>query len=182
MDDRGLLKLMHKDLNAGMTELLNKYTGFVYAVVSVRLSGACDSSEIEDCVAETFVKFAASLDSYRPEKSGIRTYLGVIARNNALNCLRDRAAVLSVDDDFFLELPDGKNLEDEAERRLLVAEVMAEIKKLGPPDSEIIFRRYYLGQSSKDVAAELGLTAANVDTRAHRAMEKLRKIFRGDEK
>ena len=36
-------------------------------------------------------------------------------------------------------------------------------------------------QSSKDIAKAVGLTVSNVDTRTHRALNKLRKMFGGNE-
>ena len=51
---------------------------------------------------------------------------------------------------------------------------------MGHPDSDILFRKYYLGQSSKFIATKLNLTVSNVNTRAHRAVRKLRGKFGGD--
>lgn len=46
-------------------------------------------------------------------------------------------------------------------------------------DSSIIIRKYYFGESSKKIADALNLTVSNVDTRMHRALNKLRKLFGG---
>ena len=51
---------------------------------------------------------------------------------------------------------------------------------MGHPDSDIMFRKYYLGQSSKTIAEKLNMTVSNVDTRAHRAVERLRTKFKGE--
>ncbi len=37
MEDGKLLRLLHKDPNAGMEQLMNQYTGLVYAVVRGKL-------------------------------------------------------------------------------------------------------------------------------------------------
>ena len=37
MEDNKLLRLLHKDPNAGMEQLMNQYTGLVYAVVKSKL-------------------------------------------------------------------------------------------------------------------------------------------------
>lgn len=67
--------------------------------------------------------------------------------------------------------------DEELRRRVIKA-----VKDLGDPDSKIIFRKFYYGESSKEIAKALGLTVSNVDTRTHRALNKLRKMFGGDEK
>ena len=47
-------------------------------------------------------------------------------------------------------------------------------------DSSILIRKYYLGQSSKTIAEELGMSVSNVDTRTHRAIMKLRTAMGGN--
>lgn len=82
MEDNKLLRLLHKDPNAGMEQLMNQYTGLVYAVVKSKLDDSYYvSSDIEDCVADVFSKFYAELSDYDPKISSIKTYLCVIARN-----------------------------------------------------------------------------------------------------
>ena len=91
MEDTKLLRLLHKDPNAGMEQLMNQYAGLVYAVVKGRLADSLYvSSDIEDCVADTFSEFYIDLQKYDPKKSSIRSYLCVLARNNATDLLRKR--------------------------------------------------------------------------------------------
>ena len=54
------------------------------------------------------------------------------------------------------------------------------VRSLGEPDSQIVFRRYYFGQRSKEIAADLGMTPGAVDTRLSRAVGKLRELFGGE--
>ena len=180
MTDKKLTELLRTDKNAGMTALIKQYSGFVFAVVRDRLSGVCDSSEIEDCVTDVFIKFYTSLDGYKADAS-VKTYLGKIARNAALNCLRNRAPSFSVDgEDFLIGIPDGSDLEQELAEKNLLDRIFAEIRSFGPPDSEIMFRKYYLGQSSRKIANDLKMTVSAIDTRAHRAMQKLKEKFKGE--
>ena len=59
-------------------------------------------------------------------------------------------------------------------------ELIKEVKALGEPDSEILMRKFYFSQSSKEIAEELNMTVSNVDTRTHRAIVKLRNKLGGD--
>ena len=179
MDDGAIIDLLYTDKNKGMEQILKKYTGFVFAIVKSRLGGICDSSETEDCVSDVFIRFSESFDKYDPQKSSLKTYLGVLAKNLASNAARDKAVTLPLDGDGMIDVPDTYNVEDEAAEKELVKTVIGQIKLLGKPDSEIIFRKYYIGQSSKQIAKELKMSVSNVDVRAHRAMEKLRTILGG---
>ena len=184
MDDIRLLKLLRRDPDAGMQKLMDMYSGLLYAVAKSKLADrACLSTDVEDVVADTFSEFYLELDKYDPELSSIRSYLCIIARNNAVDLLRknceamnsvrvdDEEEVLQIADDYLIET----DLIDEELRR----ETAAAIKSLGEPDTEIIFRKFYLAQSSKAISEKLGLSVANVDTRTHRAITKLRMILGG---
>ena len=185
MEDKKLLRLLHKDPNAGMEQLLNNYTGLVYAVVKSKLNGSCCvSSDFEDCVADVFSKFYTELADYDPAMSSIKSYLCVIARNHAINVAKKRSLEggISLDDEqSLLQLADDVTIDSELTDEELRREVIKAVEDLGEPDSSIIFRKYYYGESSKEIANAIGLSVTNVDTRTHRALNKLRKMFGGNE-
>ena len=181
MNDKKLLQLLKKDPNAGMDRLLKLYSGLVFGIARGIMCDSCTSSEIEDCVADVFIKLLPALQRFEPNAS-VKTYIGVVARNTALGFVRNRIGPLSLDEDnAFIEIPDGGDFEDELEKKELFAAVLREIEALGEPDSQILFRKYYLAQSSKHIAEQLSMSVSNVDTRAHRALEKLRTKFGGKE-
>ena len=185
MEDKKLLRLLHKDPNAGMEQLLNQYTGLVYAVVKSKLDGSFYvSSDLEDCVADVFSKFYTELADYDPAKSSIKSYLCVIARNHAINVAKKRSLEggISLDDEqSLLQVADDVMIDSELADEELRREVIRAVEDLGEPDSNIIFRKYYYGESSKEIAVALKLTVSNVDTRTHRALNKLRNLFGGHE-
>lgn len=185
MEDSKLLQLLHKDSSAGMEKLMDQYAGLVYAVVKSKLSESfCVSTDIEDCVADIFCEFYANIEKYDLSISSIKSYLCVLARYKATDVLRKRGrqCCVSLDDaDSLLQIADeftveGDFLEDELRREVLNA-----IKLFGEPDSSIIIRKYYFGESSKEIADALKMTVSNVDTRTCRALNKLRKMFGGKE-
>lgn len=180
MEDSKLLRLLHTDPNAGMEQLMNQYTGLVCSVIKSRFSDSLYvSSDIEDCAAEVFAKFYFELENFKPEAASIKTYLCVMARNSAINLAKKRSRqqenVTTLDNISDDDIPIESN-HNEAELR---KEVLRAVEELGAPDSEIIFRKFYYGEASKEIADKLGLTVSNVDTRAHRALNKLRKRFGG---
>ena len=185
MEDKKLLRLLHKDPNAGMEQLLNQYTGLIYAVVKSKLDGSYYvSSDLEDCVADVFSKFYTELANYDPAKSSIKAYLCVMARNQAINVAKKRSLEggISLDDEQSpLQIADDVMIDSELVDEELRHEVIRAIEDLGEPDSSIIFRKYYYGESSKEIAKATGLSVSNVDTRTHRAINKLRKMFGGNE-
>ena len=185
MEDKKLLRLLRKDPNAGMEQLIDQYAGLVYTVVKGKLSDYhCISSDIEDCVADVFSNFYMNLSDYDPSIASIRSYLCVIARNHAINVIKKRSR--QEDPSLYEVALLVKNSEEEPLDSILIedercSEVMKAIEALGEPDRSILFRKYYYGESAKSIGKALGLSVTNVNTRTHRALTKLREMFEGGE-
>ena len=67
MTDQKLLKLIKTDPDAGTEQLIKQYSGFVFALARGIMADTCDSSEIEDCVAEVFIRFQRKAASFSPD-------------------------------------------------------------------------------------------------------------------
>lgn len=185
MQDDELMNILKTDPNTGMTLLLRQYAGLIYSVVKHKLAGQsfCDA-DIEHCVADTFSEFYCDLDKFREAAGSIRAWLCVIARHNAFDRLRrfkKETGILSLDAEGVAEPQDNAfSVEESLITKEFKEELLQEIKALGQPDSTILLRKYYLCQSSKEIAEKLNLTVSSVDTRAHRAIQKLRNLFGGE--
>ena len=173
MDDRKLLSLIKKDPDAGMEKLLTLYSGYVFAVVKSRLDGVCDSAETEDCVSDVFISFYERLGSFNENGASIKNYLCVLARNIAVDCYRKKQKTVLLSD----EEAETEDVSAEALERVTASELVEKIEALGRPDSEIIIRKYWYGETSEKTAKALGMTPAAVDTRRHRAVLKLKTML-----
>lgn len=184
MPDDALYRLLKADPEAGMKALLDQYAPMVYAVVRSKLFvPPFDPSDIEHCTADTFSEFYMELDKYDPERGSIKALLCVMARHNALDLLRKRQTApsgLSLDDETRPEPTDDVSLEGDFEDRETRRTLLEAIRDLGHPDRDILVRKFYLGQSSKEIAHALNLTVSNVDTRTHRAIQILRNRLGGE--
>ena len=186
MEDAQLYELLSSRPDEGMRQLMRQYTGLVCSVIRARFEGFRTlSTDVEDCAADTFSNFWLGFTNFNPEKAAIRTYLAAIARNCAADYLqRRRLLQLQTDpadeeeNDPLFNLPDGGE-EEEAERELR-GKVLAAVEGLGEPDRSLVFRKYYLGKKSKELAAEFGMTAANVDNRVSRAVKRLKELLRSE--
>lgn len=178
MKDSELLRLLRRDPGRGMRELSRQYAGLLCTVARARLpESAFGSGDIEDIVSDTLSAFYLTLDRYKPGTCSVKTYLCVMAKNRATDVLRRRRITpmpLGEGSD------DSLDVADDLEEKELRARLLDGIKALGEPDSAILIRKYYLGQSTKAIAEALGLSVSNVDTRAHRAIRKLREVFKGE--
>ena len=185
MNDSEILKLLRKDADQGLAELMKAYTGLVCTVIK-SASSLFSSEDIEELASDVFFDFHRNIRKYDPSLGSIKTFLCVAAKRKAIDLARKRAREnrnISMDDEeTFLQFAEDFAVEEDffgkEERRAL----LREIANLGEPDSEIITRKFFLCESSKVIAEKLGLTASNVDVRTHRALAKLREKIGGNGK
>ena len=179
MNDEKLVKLIKADPNTGMGALMDRYTGYVAAVVRARLGEICDSSEIEDCIVDVFIEFQRTIGRYELRAS-VKNYLCVIARNIAADYYKRKTPALSLDDEnLFIEIADDADVAEETVKKELIRSILKDISKMDEPDRTILFKKYFLGQSAKAIAKETHCSVPDVYTRAHRAMAKLKEKYRG---
>jgi len=183
VEDDKLLKLIETNANEGMKQLINQYSGIIYIIVKNKIERVCSSSEIEDLTADVFSEFYISLKNYNSKKSSIKSYLCAIANHRATDLynrrVNNRGDVSLDDENVWIQIKDEKNVEKDIMKKEQRKEILEEIKALGEPDSIIIFLKFYLGLSSKEIAKHLEITVSNVDTRTHRALKRLKSKLGG---
>lgn len=184
MKDEALVKLLLSDPDRGLYKLIRKYGGLVYSIIAGRLrSDSFNRLDIEDCAADTFFEFWRGFEKSPCKAEELRARLCVIAKRNSIDRLRlmySGPDTVSADSEEIAELSGEDSVEGDFERKEERSELIRAVKELGKPDSDIIIRKYYLGQSSKTIAEELGMSVSNVDTRTHRAIMKLRTAMGGN--
>lgn len=179
MGDTELIEKLRTDPESGVRELVRLYGRLLYAVARTPLAAVgLGEADIEAVVADTVSEFWLGLESYDPGCGTVRGYLCSMARHNALDCCRSRRPSEPLDEASPDPEPGPEELALESQRR---REVLQAVKSLGEPDREIVVRKYYLSQPSARIAETLGMTADNVDVRAHRAVRKLKRLLGEEE-
>lgn len=183
MNDAKLLRLLRKSPADGMRVLIDSYLALVAYIVKGKLQTSGSAEDIEDCVSEVFASFYEQIGKIEPELGSVKAYLCAIAKRKAVDHYRikqQEAGQIPLDDEIIEKRTGGSQVEDaflfQEDRRALLEAV----KSLGEPDGEIIIRKYFWEESSKEIAARLGMTVSAVDTRSFRAVRKLRKILGGN--
>ena len=132
-----------------------------------------DAADAEDLTARTFEKAWRSRHGYRRDVAGFATWLLTIARNVAIDHLRERrrdepldvaAGVPSVDD-----TPEQQALQHSEAQRLA-----ALLAALPAQPRELIAMKYGAEMTNRAIAQATGLSESNVGTILHRAVHTLR--------
>lgn len=184
LNDEKIMRLIKKDSNAGMDMLVETYGALAAHIIRRRISSVCSEYDIEECVAETFVDFYTQLDRIDLRKGSLKGYVSVIARRRAADrwskAMKESSSQTQIDESYFGTIPDNSPGPDIAAAQKETSErLMREVNRLGEPDSEILFRRYYLEQSLGEIAEALGMKRPTVSKRIERALGKLKVSMEG---
>ncbi len=171
MTDGDLLQMLRENTEDGLRTLIHQYGGYVYTVVRSKLQGTGSEQDIEETVSDCFVMLWQYLTAHPEAEVNLRAMLAVIAKRQAINrfySLTRQPVCESIE--ALLEPPHT----DAPDERILLIE---SVKSLGEPDAEIILRRYYFGQTSKEIGEALDLKPNTVDQKISRGIKRLRDVF-----
>lgn len=133
--------------------------------------------DAEECVSDTYLAIWNRIPPQRPEP--LAPYVYRTGRNIALNRLRantaqKRHAGYEISLDELAACIPGSSLEDALDARLL-GQAIDRFLESESRDSRVIFlRRYWFGDSVKDIAKQLGMTQNSVSVRLNRTKSKLK--------
>ena len=113
-----------------------------------------------------------------------KAYLVTIARRRAIDrfkgALKEESHRRELDESDYYAIPDST---PGPEKTAMTKEQGAFLRKaisgLGEPDTEIIFRRYFLEQPIAEIADAVGMKRPAVSKRIERALERLKVVMEG---
>lgn len=159
------------DPETGLRWAMRDYAAMVRGVLRRILPGR--EHDVEECMADVFVALWRNARKLQNQEIPVRAWLMVTARNTGINRYRalHRREEIPLTEELIqtlAELP----ADPEGDATELVGALVA---AMDPPDRDIFLRKYYLLQSSREIAAALGLSVANVNTRLSRGRDRLRR-------
>jgi RNA polymerase sigma-70 factor (ECF subfamily) len=174
MDEKELIRRSQTGDGEAFGVLIERYKGKVF---SLAYGFTRDRAAADDLAQDVFIKAYFSLPKFKSQ-SEFGTWLYRIAVNHAKDYLRKnrtRMRDLSIEDVGEQRLAAAdKSQEDirsEEERRTLV---LAALERLPEKYRVILTLRDIEGMSYEDISRILGLSPGTVDSRLHRARQKLR--------
>ncbi len=175
MDERRMLKRLCRGDGDALGIVMDTYMPYVYTVASNILSRSMPREDVEEVVSDVFVTLWKNAEAVREGK--LKAYLAALTRNAALSKLRSRHLSEPLEENAMpLDLPDP---EDRVISLAMADAAREAVNSLPEPDRNIFVRYYYLYQKTDDIAAELGLSPANVRVKLSRGRQKLRAYLEG---
>lgn len=181
MKDEAIINLIYEKNELGLSKLADKYEKLLIHIATGILGSR--SRDIEECVNDTYLKLWSHIEQYDMEKASLKTYLKVIARNTAINKLRDlsRREEKELPDDISdiakYYIDQRQNVEGQIFSKENLKQLNKIIGHLNKKDQELVIRKYFYLQSSKDIALATKMTVTAIDSRLSRLRNKMKQEF-----
>lgn len=161
-------------LRGGDTDALDR----IYACIGGRMFALArgivrNREDAEDVVNDSFVRLARGIRGFRSGTNGY-AYIMRIVRNCAFDLLRRRKVRAEEDIDEFFHLTDERYDPTQIERAVMLEEAVG---KLAPEERRMIYYRYYLDFTVREIAKETGMSKSAVQRLTVSAEGKLRKLL-----
>lgn len=137
-----------------------------------RSRGADDPENIASEAFDLLLESDQSIDSPLP---WLRKVICNLICNRARRIERDRKFAALIGSD-----PTTPSAEHEAALREDYRSMISLLKELPIRQREVLVYRFYYDRSEGEIAADLGIVAGTVKQHAHRGIENLRKILKGE--
>jgi len=178
--EKELLSLLVRDPDVGLEKIMDRYMALSYAIVKGALSGILKNQDIEECVSDVFYEVYRSRHQIDLKKGTLKAYIAVISKRRAIDLLRKHKSAETLPyGEPENDVPSEYNLEDEKIKNEASELLVKSIIELGEPDTQIIIRKFYFNQTSKEIGKALGIKENTINKRVARALEKLKNALGG---
>lgn len=177
MDDAKLIELIKERNQDAMVTLHTRYADLVYSIGFRVLN---DGSTAEECVQDTFMRVWQSTAQYDSSRGTLVAWLVGIARNIAIDRLRQRGRQILIEDRKSLEDSEhmvGLSLPDEWRDRDRLEALRLVMRSLPNDQYDVLHLSYYGGLSQSEIADHLGIPLGTVKTRMRLGLQKLREAW-----
>ena len=173
MQDHEIVVLYWERNETAIAETEKKYGGYCYVIAYNVLYSHEDA---EECVNDTYLAIWNVIPPKRPEP--LAPFVYRTGRNIALNRLRANTALkrsaYEVSLDELSGCIAGPDLWETVDARELGRQINTFLSTVSRENRVIFLRRYWFGDSVKDIAADLQLSENTVSVRLNRLRDKLR--------
>lgn len=172
MEEEKLLARLRRGEFSALDELINLYGRYVSRIVGTLIGTVMTAQDVEEVVSDVFFALWRQADKVRPGR--LKGYLSSIARNQAINKLREQRQELALEENVLPVLDGPEQTATAAERREILNRALDE---MGEPEREIFLRHYYYGQTVAAIGLEMQMNVSTIKSRLSRGRKKLKAIL-----
>ena len=169
MEEQHILKKIIRGNEHALEAAIAQYSSYVVAVIHNRSRGYLSPEDEEEAASDVFYALWQHAGEIKP--GCLRSWLGSVARNKAVDRLRRRKIELPLEETTLVL--DNPQWEFVCQKEQAAAIARA-LEQLRPQDQEIFFRYYSLCQTASEIARDLDLSPSTVRSRLSRGRQVLR--------
>jgi RNA polymerase sigma-70 factor (ECF subfamily) len=179
LDDQTLLQKIETGEEEALAALYDRYGGLVF---SVALRIVQDGQSAEEITLDTFKRAWSASHTYLPERGNVRNWLAGVARNRAIDYLRQERARPETVNLSWVESENKSNTavrtpESAVRLRLEQERVRQALAQLPQEQQEALALAYFGGFSQSEIAGHLQQPLGTVKTRIRLAMQKMKYLL-----
>lgn len=186
MTDKNLVNNILKRKHWAFTIFYNNTVDSFYSYL--RWNFFLTDSEINDLIAETFLKIRDNLDSFDPNRWNFSWWCWTILRNNTKDFFKKRKERWFSDyektyEDWWRltieeQVEDKSNMLEELEWDYKFEEIESAMDNLKADEREILFLRFAQEKSFREISQILWVKESNLRVKTHRSIKKLQKTLK----
>ena len=168
-EDLTLINLLQQGNDHALSKIYDSYSGALYGVI-IRICR--DEIMAQDVLQETFVKIWQHSEAYDPEKGRFYTWAYRIARNSALNSIRNRSNLIQNED-----LGVYKDKGDELQDSIDLVKLNGAMNRLEEHHQKALELVYFRGLTHKDAHLEMKVPLGTFKSYVRQALKQLRSSY-----
>lgn len=168
-EDLTLINLLQQGNERALSRLYDSYSGALYGVI-VRI---CRNERLaQEVLQETFLKIWEYSESYNPEKGRFYTWAYRIARNTALNSLRNKARLIQTE-----ELGVYKDKGEDEQIDIDLVKLNGAMSQLDDHHQRALELVYFKGLTHKAAHVEMEVPLGTFKSYVRQALKQLRSSY-----
>lgn len=175
-----IVRLLQTDPARGLQEAIDQYAALVRRIILAKI-GAARHADAEELTSDVFYTLFCSRTQIDLQKGSLAALLGTIAQRRAIDFLRKEKPAerqcVPLDDDTALRLFAADDPERQTEEASERKRILDAVVSLGEPDAQIVFRRFYLNESFREIGTALSMSENAAQKRLKRSLKKLSDQF-----
>lgn len=176
MTDKEVAKMIKARKPEVFEYLMDEYNKLLWLVAGNILEKVGTKEDVEDCVANVYIKLLNNPNIYDYKKGSIKSLLVTMARNQALDKYRSiRNKNIVILDEL---VPDTCDVVEDVLDIEINEMVMESIDKLDDESREIILRRYIFDEKPKVISEKMGMEVKTIENKLYQSKLKLKKILK----
>lgn len=177
-DEELLAAIQRKDVSA-LEQLYDRHRVLAYSLALRMLSNVSDA---EDVVQEAFLNVWRAAGTYRPHRSGARSWLLSIVHHRSVDKLRSRQTRIQTGPmEEGMDVPGGSDVWREVADGLVADDVLHALQQLPREQRETIELAYFKGYTHSQIAELTHVPLGTVKGRMRIGLHKLKALLEGSQ-